>query len=136
MAWIVLIVSALFEAVWATALSESGHFTRLVPSVVFLVALIVSMAGLGWAAKSIAIGTAYALWTGIGAALTVGYAMFSGVEPISVGKLACLAGIIGSVIGLKRARHDPGRADRPIAPSGCRESDASPPGSAKFRTIE
>ncbi len=107
MAWIVLIVSAVFEAVWATALSVSGHFTRLVPSVVFLVALIVSMAGLGWAGKTIAIGTAYALWTGMGAALTVGYAMLSGVESVSVGKLAFLAGIIGSVIGLKRAHHGP-----------------------------
>lgn len=110
MAWIVLIVSALFEAVWATALSESGQFTRLVPSVVFLVALIVSMAGLGWAGKTIAIGTAYALWTGMGAALTVGYAMLSGVEPVSAGKLAFLAGIIGSVIGLKLTHHDPVRA--------------------------
>lgn len=101
MAWIVLIVSAVFEAVWATALSESGHFTRLVPSVVFVVALIVSMAGLGWAGKTIAIGTAYALWTGVGAALTVGYAMLSGVEPVSVGNLAFLAGIIGAAVGLK-----------------------------------
>jgi quaternary ammonium compound-resistance protein SugE len=102
MAWLVLIVSAIFEAVWATALSESGQFTRLVPSVVFLVALVVSMAGLGWASKTIAIGTAYALWTGVGAALTVGYAMLSGVEPVSAGKLIFLAGIIGAAIGLKR----------------------------------
>ena len=101
MAWLVLVVSAIFEAVWATALSESGQFTRLVPSVVFLVALIVSMAGLGWASKTIAIGTAYALWTGVGAALTVGYAMLSGVEPVSAGKLIFLAGIIGAAIGLK-----------------------------------
>jgi quaternary ammonium compound-resistance protein SugE len=102
MAWMVLIVSAIFEAVWATALSESGQFTRLVPSVVFVVALIVSMAGLGWASKTIAIGTAYALWTGVGAALTVGYAMLSGGEPVSASKLIFLAGIIGAATGLKR----------------------------------
>jgi quaternary ammonium compound-resistance protein SugE len=100
-AWIVLIVSAVFEAVWATALGESMEFSRLIPSVVFLVALIVSMAGLGWASKTIAIGTAYALWTGVGAALTVGYAMVFGVEQVSVGKLFFVVGIIGSVVGLK-----------------------------------
>ena len=81
----------------------------------FLVALIVSMAGLGWAAKTIAIGTAYALWTGMGAALTVGYAMLSRVEPVSVGKLVFLAGIIGAATGLK---HEPPQrpSDSPVEP--------------------
>lgn len=59
------------------------------------------MAGLGWASRTIAMGTAYALWTGAGAALTVGYAMVFGVEQVSVGKLIFVIGIIGSVIGLK-----------------------------------
>lgn len=80
---------------------ESGEFSRLIPSVVFLVALIASMAGLGWASRTVAMGTAYALWTGAGAALTVGYAMVFGVEQVSVGKLIFVIGIIGSVIGLK-----------------------------------
>jgi quaternary ammonium compound-resistance protein SugE len=101
MAWLVLIVSAVFEAVWATALGETEHFTNPVATAVFLVALALSMLGLGWAARTIAIGTAYAVWTGVGAALTVGYAMLTGGEPISVGKLVFLTGIIAAVVGLK-----------------------------------
>jgi quaternary ammonium compound-resistance protein SugE len=99
-AWIVLLVSAVFEAVWATALSESGQLSRPLPSVLFVVALIVSMAGLGWASTTIATSLAYALWTGVGAAFTVGYAMVSGVESVSVAKLIFLAGIIGAAAGL------------------------------------
>lgn len=101
MPWLILVLAGVFESVWAVALGESGEFSRLIPSVVFLVALIASMAGLGWASRTIAMGTAYALWTGVGAALTVGYAMVFGVEQVSVGKLIFVIGIIGSVIGLK-----------------------------------
>lgn len=101
MPWLVLIVSAIFEAVWATALGMSNGFTELVPTIVFLVALTLSMLGLGWAAKSIPMGTAYAVWTGIGAALTVTYAMMTGSEPVSPLKVLFLVGIIGAVLGLK-----------------------------------
>lgn len=101
MAWIVLLVSAVFEAVWATALGMSDGFTRPGPVVVFLVAVTISMAGLGWAAKSIPIGTAYAVWTGLGAALTVTYALLTGAEPFSAWKLVFLAGIIAAIVGLK-----------------------------------
>jgi quaternary ammonium compound-resistance protein SugE len=75
-----------------------------------VIALAISMAGLGWATKSIAIGTAYAVWTGLGAALTVGYAMATGEEAVSVAKLVFLTGIIAAVVGLKLV---PGKADTP-----------------------
>ncbi|MFB1295820.1 multidrug efflux SMR transporter [Mycobacterium sp. pW049] len=101
MAWFVLIVSAVLEAVWATALGKTDGFTAPVATAVFLVALLGSMGGLGWAAKHIPIGTAYAVWTGLGAALTVGYAMLSGDEGATLGKAVFLTGIIAAVAGLK-----------------------------------
>jgi quaternary ammonium compound-resistance protein SugE len=101
MAWLVLLVSAVFEAIWATALGQSEGLTQPIPTVVFLVALLVSMLGLGWAAKHIPIGTAYAVWTGVGAALTVSYAMLTGDETVSAWKILFIAGIIASVVGLK-----------------------------------
>lgn len=101
MAWVVLLISAVFEAIWATALGMSHGFTRPGPTLVFLVALAVSMAGLGWAVTRIPIGTAYAVWVGVGAALTVTYAMATGTESISLVKVICLTGIIAAVVGLK-----------------------------------
>lgn len=105
MPWIVLLISAVFEAVWATALGASDGFTVLVPSIVFFVALTVSMFGLAHAAKHIAIGTAYAVWVGIGAALTVGFSFLSGAETASPLKLVFIGGIILAVIGLKLVSH-------------------------------
>jgi quaternary ammonium compound-resistance protein SugE len=101
MPWLVLVASALLEAVWATALSRTDHFTQPVATTVFLLALAGSMAGLSWAAGTIPIGTAYAVWTGLGASLTFGYAMLAGDEPVSIAKVLFLNGIIIAVIGLK-----------------------------------
>ncbi|HJC58711.1 MAG TPA: multidrug efflux SMR transporter [Candidatus Dietzia intestinigallinarum] len=101
MAWIVLVLSGVFEAVWATALGRSEGFTRLAPSLVFAVALVVSMGGLAYAMRDLPAGTAYAVWVGIGASLTVIYAMLTGTEPVSVLKVAFLLMIIGGVVGLK-----------------------------------
>lgn len=101
MAWIVLVISGLFEAVWATALGKSEGFSKLAPTVVFLLGLIVSMAGLAYAMRTLPIGTAYAVWVGIGAALTVGYAMVTGTESSSIMKVLLILVIIGAVIGLK-----------------------------------
>lgn len=101
LAWIVLIVSGMFEAVWATALGKSEGFTKLWPSVVFLAGMIVSMAGLAWAMREIPTGTAYAVWVAIGASLTVIYAMVTGSEPASLIKLLLILGIVGCVVGLK-----------------------------------
>jgi quaternary ammonium compound-resistance protein SugE len=103
MAWLVLVVSGVLEAVWAVALDKTEGFTRLVPSVVFLVAIGASMGGLAYAMRAIPIGTAYAVWVGIGAALTVAYTMASGEEPVSLVKVLLLVGLIGCVIGLKLA---------------------------------
>ena len=100
MAWLVLILSGVLEAVWATALGRSQTFTRVVPSVVFFVALALSMAGLAYAMRELPVGTSYAVWVGIGAALTVVYAMATGDESVSPLRILFLAGIVGSVIGL------------------------------------
>lgn len=81
MAWIVLVFSGVLEAVWATALGRSEGFTRVGPSVMFGAALVVSMAGLAYAMRDLPVGTAYAVWVGIGASLTVIYAMATGAEP-------------------------------------------------------
>ena len=101
MSWIVLILSGVLEAVWATALGKSAGFTRLVPSVVFVVALLASMAGLAYAMRAIPTGTAYAVWVGIGAALTVLYAMVFGDDGFSIVKLLLVLGVVGCVVGLK-----------------------------------
>lgn len=101
MSWIVLVVAGMLEAVWATALGLSEGLTRLIPSVVFLVALIASMAGLGYAMRDLPVGTAYAVWVGIGAVLTVAFAMVTGGEPVSALKVVFLAMIVGGVVGLK-----------------------------------
>jgi len=101
MHWIVLLASAVLEAVWATALGQSEGFRRPEPTIVFLVTAALSMLGLGWAVKRIPIGTAYAVWTGVGAALTVGYAMVTGTEPVSIWKIVFIGGIIAAVVGLK-----------------------------------
>ncbi|WP_210508214.1 multidrug efflux SMR transporter [Naasia sp. SYSU D00057] len=101
MSWFVLVLSGAMEAVWATALGKSEGFTRVGPSMVFVVGLVLSMAGLAWAMRDLPIGTAYAVWVGIGAVLTVVYAMVTGEEPTSALKVLFLAMIVGGVVGLK-----------------------------------
>ncbi len=101
MYWLVLVLSGVLEAVWATALGRSEGFTRLTPTVVFGVSLAASMAGLAFAMRGLPIGTAYAVWVGIGAALTAGYAMWAGQEPLTAVRVLLLAGIVGCVVGLK-----------------------------------
>ncbi|NLU84625.1 multidrug efflux SMR transporter [Rhodococcus sp. HNM0569] len=101
MAWLVLIVSGAFEAVWATALGRSAGFTKLSPSIVFALGIVVSMAGLAYAMRELPTGTAYAVWVGIGASLTVAYAMITGDESASVVKVLLILGIVACVVGLK-----------------------------------
>ncbi|WP_461190437.1 DMT family transporter [Arthrobacter sp. Z4-13] len=108
--WLVLLASAVLEAVWATALGLSDGFAEPMPTLVFAVTAALSMLGLGVAIRSIPLGTAYAVWVGIGAALTVGWAMASGAEPFSVLKVLFIAGIVGCAAGLKAL---PGGADSP-----------------------
>ncbi|RII13780.1 Quaternary ammonium compound-resistance protein SugE [Streptomyces sp. YIM 130001] len=103
MAWLILTLSGLMEAVWATALGKSEGFSRLGPSLVFVVGLGASMAGLAYAMRDLPVGTAYAVWVGIGAVLTIVYAMVTGTESVSALKILFLTLIVGSVIGLKVA---------------------------------
>lgn len=101
MSWFVLIVSGLFEAVWATALGRSDGLSRLGPTVVFSAALAVSMVGLAYAMRQIPTGTAYVVWVGIGGVTTVAYAMLVGTEPVSAARVLLLMGIVGCVAGLQ-----------------------------------
>ena len=101
MSWFILIASGVFEAVWATALGKSEGFTKLWPSVVFFVALIISMGGLAYALREIPTGTGYAVWVGVGASLTVIYAMIFGGEPVTIIKVILILVLIGCIIGLK-----------------------------------
>ncbi len=101
MAWIVLVLSGVLEAVWATALGKSDGFTRLWPTVIFGVTVVASMAGLAYAMRTLPVGTSYAVWVGIGAALTVGYAMVTGTESAALVKLLLIGGIVACVVGLK-----------------------------------
>ena len=105
MAWLILVASGVLEAVWATALGRSEGFTRLVPSVVFGITCAASMIGLAIAMRSLPIGTSYAVWVGIGASLTVGYAMLTGAESTSLVKILLILGLIGCIIGLKILSH-------------------------------
>ncbi|WP_432559520.1 DMT family transporter [Granulicoccus sp. GXG6511] len=101
MSWFVLIVSGCFEAVWAIALDATQGFKKLKPTLVFLAGLVVSMLGLSYAMREIPTGTAYAVWTGVGAALTVIYSVVRGLEKAHAVKLALIALLIGCVVGLK-----------------------------------
>jgi quaternary ammonium compound-resistance protein SugE len=101
MAWLVLVVSGVLEAIWATALGRSEGFTKPGPTLVFAAAIVASMAGLAYAMRTLPVGTAYAVWVGIGASLTVIYAMVTGTEPASLLKIVFVLMIVGGVIGLK-----------------------------------
>ena len=103
MAWLVLVLSGVLEAVWAVALGRSEGFSRLTPSLVFVVGLVLSMGGLAYAMRTLPVGTAYAVWVGIGASLTVAYGMASGAEPVTLVRVLLLVGLIGCIVGLKLA---------------------------------
>lgn len=101
MSWVVLVLSGVLEAVWAAALSASEGLSRLKPSLLFLVALALSMGGLAYAMRDIPIGTGYAVWVGIGAVGAALYGMVALGDPVSVGRVVCLVLIVAGVVGLK-----------------------------------
>lgn len=101
MPWVILILSGVFEAIWATALGRSEGLTKVGPTVVFGVAMVVSMAGLAVAMRDLPTGTAYAVWVGVGASLTVVYGMVTGAEAVSLAKVLLIMGLIGCIVGLK-----------------------------------
>jgi quaternary ammonium compound-resistance protein SugE len=101
MAWLVLFVAGLFETGWAIGLKYTEGFTRWWPSVATAAAMVVSVVLLGWAMRSLPVGTAYAVWTGIGAVGTVllGIVLFQ--EPATLARLACVGLIVAGIVGLK-----------------------------------
>ncbi|BED05769.1 TPA: quaternary ammonium compound efflux SMR transporter SugE [Escherichia coli] len=101
MSWIILVIAGLLEVVWAVGLKYTYGFSRLTPSVITVTAMIVSMALLAWAMKSLPVGTAYAVWTGIGAvgAAITGIVLLG--ESANPMRLASLALIVLGIIGLK-----------------------------------
>lgn len=103
MAWVVLLVSGVLEAGWAIALKLSDGFSRLGPSVTFAVLGTVSFAGLAYALKSLPAGSAYAVWTGTGAALTALIGIVWLREPVSVLKIVSVVLIVAGVAGLNLA---------------------------------
>ncbi|UFU02488.1 multidrug efflux SMR transporter [Ruania suaedae] len=103
MAWVVLIVSGMLETAWATSLKASEGFTRLWPSVIFFLTLAASMAGLAYALRTLPVGTAYAVWVGIGASLTAIIGMIWLAEGVNAMKIVSLVLIVAGVVGLNLA---------------------------------
>lgn len=101
MAWAVLLISGIFEAVWAIALSASDGLKKRKPTLVFIAAAIISLVGLGWAMQSLPTGTSYAVWTATGATITVVYSMLTGKEPATLIRIFLIVSLVGCVIGLK-----------------------------------
>lgn len=101
MAWVILFIAGLLEVGWAIGLKYTEGFTRLVPSALTVGSMALSIVLLGWALKSLPVGTAYAVWTGIGAVGTaaLGIALFG--DPATVGRIACIALIVAGIAGLK-----------------------------------
>ena len=101
MAWFILFIAGLFEIGWAVGLKFTEGFTRPIPTILTGISLVASMGLLGWAVKSLPLGTAYAVWTGVGAVGTaiVGILLFK--EPATAGRLVCLALIVSGILGLK-----------------------------------
>ena len=105
MPWIILFIAGLLEVVWAIGLKYTHGFTRLTPSVITVSAMIVSIVLLSWAMRSLPVGTAYAVWTGIGAvgAAITGILLLG--ESASLARIASLALIVAGIIGLKLSTH-------------------------------
>lgn len=101
MSWILLIVSGLLECVWAVGLKYSEGFSKLWPSVITVIALIASMVLLAMAVRELPIGTAYAVWVGIGALGTALTGIFLLGESAELPRLICIGGLALSIIGLK-----------------------------------
>lgn len=101
MAWLYLFVAGLFEVGWAIGLKYTQGFTRLVPTLFTAISMVVSLGLLGLALKSLPVGTAYAVWTGIG---TIGTAILGIIllgEPATVLRLLCISLIVAGIVGLK-----------------------------------
>ncbi|HEX2146802.1 MAG TPA: quaternary ammonium compound efflux SMR transporter SugE [Pseudorhizobium sp.] len=103
MAWILLTLAGLFEIGWAIGLKYTDGFTRPIPTVLTAVSMVISVALLGLAMRSLPVGTAYAIWTGIGTVGTVILGIVLFAEPATALRIGCIALIITGIIGLKVA---------------------------------
>ena len=101
MAWIYLTIAGLFEVGWAIGLKYTEGFSRILPSLWTLTAMVLSIVLLGLALKTLPVGTAYAVWTGIGAIGTVLLGIYLFGEPATVARLSCIGLILSGIIGLK-----------------------------------
>ena len=101
MSWVILAVAGLLEVVWAIGLKYTHGFTRLVPSAITIAAMAASMWLLGTAVKTLPIGTAYAVWVGIGALGTAIGGMVLLGEPVSAVRIVLLIALVASILGLK-----------------------------------
>lgn len=105
MSWFILCIAGLLEVVWAVGLKYTHGFSRLWPSIITVVAMVVSVALLSWAMKTLPTGTAYAVWTGIGAVGAAATGILLLGESASPARLASLALIVVGIIGLKLSTH-------------------------------
>ena len=103
MAWAYLVLAGLFEVGWAIGLKYTDGFTRIVPSVLTLVSMVVSVLLLGLALKTLPVGTGYAVWTGIGTVGTALLGIYLLGEPATATRLACIGLIVAGILGLKLA---------------------------------
>ena len=101
MAWLFLFFAGLFECAWAVGLKYTEGFTRLLPSILTIAAMIFSLALLGLALKTLPVGTAYAVWTGIGAVGTAALGIYLFGEPANTARLASIGMIVAGIVGLK-----------------------------------
>jgi quaternary ammonium compound-resistance protein SugE len=101
MAWALLVVAGFFETGWAIGLKFTEGFSRPIPSILTILAMAISMGLLGFAVRSLSVGTAYAVWTGIGSAGTVLLGIYLFGEPATAGRLACIGLIVAGIVGLK-----------------------------------
>lgn len=101
MAWVYLVVAGFFEMGWAIGLKYTEGFTRPVPTALTIAAMIVSVVLLGVALRDLPVGTGYAVWTGIGTVGTAILGMYLFGDPATVARLACIALIVGGIVGLK-----------------------------------
>jgi quaternary ammonium compound-resistance protein SugE len=101
MSWVILFVAGLFEIGWAIGLKYTDGFTRLWPSVGTVAAMLASVFLLGMAMRDLPVGTAYAVWTGVGAVGTAILGIYLFGDSASAARLACLAMIAAGIVGLK-----------------------------------
>jgi quaternary ammonium compound-resistance protein SugE len=101
MTWLILILAGLLEVAWAVGLKYTAGFTKLVPTVLTLAAMAGSVGMLGLALRTLPLGTAYAIWTGIGTIGTVIFGIMVLNEPAGIARVTCIAMIVGGIVGLK-----------------------------------